>query len=227
MITSVLIFLSIMFVVVCIMNQARIGVLIAFLLAGILSGPYGFGLFELNDIWTTLGNVGILFLWFMIGLEISMSRLWSMRRTLISFGGAQVLMVAIMLFPILFNITSWGVIGALMIALMLAMSSTAQDLPTLTRRNQLNTHVGRQSFSILLFQDLLAIALMAAFPVIAGKTLDLGATLIDVSVSTILLVGGAIIIGRAVLNPLFRLIARFKSREAMLIAVLLNIFLWA
>ncbi|MBQ0013074.1 MAG: cation:proton antiporter [Proteobacteria bacterium] len=227
MMTSILIFLSIMFVVVCVMNHAKIGVLIAFLLAGILSGKYGFGLFELNNIWTTLGDIGILFLWFMIGLEISMSRMWAMRRTLISFGGAQVLMVAIMLFPILFDITSWGVIGCLMISLMLAMSSTSQDLPTLTRRNQLNTYVGRQSFSILLFQDLVAIALMAAFPVVAGKTLDLGATLIDISVLTILLVGGAIIIGRAILNPLLRMVARFKSREAMLLAVLLNIFFWA
>ena len=161
---SLLAFFAIVFVLVYLLRMARIGALVAFLFAGILSGPYVFNLFELSDAWTFLGDMGIMFLWFNIGLEINMRRLWRMRRTIFGFGAAQVMMVAVMLFPILFGVTGWTVLGSIMVALMLAMSSTSVDLQLLTERNQLNTEMGRQSFSILLFQDLLSIPLLAMLP---------------------------------------------------------------
>ena len=158
---SLLAFFAIIFVLVYMLRVARICALVAFLLAGVLSGPYVFNFFQLSDTWTFLGDLGILFLWFNIGLEINMRRLWRMRRTIFGFGATQVLMVAIMLFPFLFGFTQWTVTGCIMVALMLAMSSTSADLQLLTDRNQLNTEMGRKTFSILLFQDLLSIPLLA------------------------------------------------------------------
>ncbi|MBR4806674.1 MAG: cation:proton antiporter, partial [Alphaproteobacteria bacterium] len=86
---SVLIFFAIVFALVFVLRIARVGALVAFLLAGILSGPFVLDLFQVNDTWTFLGDLGILFLWFNIGLEINMKRLWQMRRTIFGFGAAQ------------------------------------------------------------------------------------------------------------------------------------------
>lgn len=216
-----------MFALVMLLRMARIGALSAFLLAGVLSGPYVLNLFELTDTWTFLGDLGIIFLWFNIGLEINMRRLWDMRHTIFGFGLAQVMMVAVMMFPILFGVTDWSIMGCIMVAMILAMSSTSEDLQLLTERNQLNTDMGRQTFSILLFQDLLSIPLLAMLPVFAGKSFNLGATAIDVLVLSVALILGVVVVGRFVLNPLFRLVSRLKSREAFLIAIMLNIIVWA
>lgn len=224
---SVLIFFATIFVLVYLLRTMRIGALVAFLLAGIISGPFVLDLFQVNSTWTFLGDLGILFLWFTIGLEINMKRLWQMRRTIFGFGAAQVLMVAVMLFPILVGITPWSVLGVITVSLLLAMSSTSEDLQLLTDRNQLNTQMGHQTFSILLFQDLLSIPLLAMLPVFAGRSLNLGATLIDVAITSVTLIFGVVVIGRFVLNPVMRRVARLKSKEAFLLVIMLNIALWA
>ena len=224
---SLLAFFAIVFALVYLLRMARIGALAAFLIAGVLSGPYVFGLFELSDTWTFLGDMGIIFLWFNIGLEINMRRLWRMRRTIFGFGAAQVLMVAVMLFPLLFGLTSWTIMGCIMVSMMLTMSSTSADLQLLTDRNQLNTEMGRQTFSILLFQDLLSIPLLAMLPAFAGKSFSLGATAIDVVVISIALIVSVIVIGRFVMSPILRHVGKLKSKEAFLLAIMLNIVIWA
>ena len=224
---SLLAFFAIVFALVYLLRMARIGALAAFLIAGVLSGPYVFDLFELSDTWTFLGDMGIIFLWFNIGLEINMRRLWRMRRTIFGFGAAQVLMVAVMLFPLLFGLTSWTIMGCIMVSMMLTMSSTSADLQLLTDRNQLNTEMGRQTFSILLFQDLLSIPLLAMLPAFAGKSFSLGATAIDVVVISIALILSVIFIGRFVMSPILRHVGKLKSKEAFLLAIMLNIVIWA
>ncbi len=224
---SVLIFLGVLFVLVYALRMAKIGALVAFLFAGILSGPYVFNLFEINETWQFLGDIGIMFLWFTIGLEINIRRLWNLRHTIFGFGAAQVMMVVVMLFPLLFGVTVWSIMGCVMVSLMLAMSSTSSAMDLLTSRNQLNTNMGRQTFSILLFQDLLSIPLLAMLPVFAGKSFDLGASAIDVIVISEALVLSVVVIGRFILNPLLKLVSKLKSNEAFLLAVMLNIVIWA
>ncbi len=224
---SLLIFFAILFALVYLLRMAKVGALVAFLFAGILSGPYLLNLFELTDAWTFLGELGIMFLWFNIGLEINMRRLWRMRRTIFGFGAAQVMMVAVMLFPLLFGVTQWTIMGCVMVSLLLAMSSTSADMQLLIDRNQLNTDMGRQTFSILLFQDLLSIPLLAMLPALAGKTFSLGATAIDVIVISIALIVSVIVIGRFIMTPLLRHVAKLKSKEVFLLAIMLNIVIWA
>ncbi len=227
MTTSIFIFLGIVFGLVFFARLARVGTLIAFLTAGIIAGPYVLNLWQISDIWSFLGEIGITFLWFVIGLELNMKRLWSLRRDIFGFGAAQVIMVAIILFPILFGLTTWTIMGTIMVALMLAMSSTSNDLQVLADRNELQTNVGRQTFSILLFQDLLSIPLLAMLPIFAGHSFNLGGQIIDFLVMSAGLVFGVMIVGRLLLNPLMRVVVRLKSKEAFLLAILLNIVLWA
>lgn len=224
---SVLLFFAVVFALVFLFRVARIGALVAFLFAGVLSGPHVLNLFQLSETWSFLGDLGIIFLWFNIGLEINMKRLWRMKRTIFGFGAAQVMMVAVMLFPILMGLTSWSVMGAIMVSLLLAMSSTSEDLQLMAERDELNTNMGRQTFSILLFQDLLSIPLLAMLPVFAGRTFNLGATAIDVFVLSAGLMLGTVIVGRFILNPLLRLVSKLRSKEVFLITIMLHIIAWA
>ena len=224
---STVIFLAIAFGAVFLMRLFKMGTLLAFLLTGILAGQHVFGLFELSGTWTFLGDLGIMFLWFNIGLQINMKRLWQLRRTIFGLGASQVLMVAIMLFPVLVGITSWTLIGTIMVALILAMSSTSEDLQILVEKNQLQTNMGRQTFSILLFQDLLSIPLLAMLPVMTGKSINLGATAIDVLVMSLGLILGVIIVSKFIINPLMHVVSKIKSHEAFVLAIMVNIVVWA
>ncbi len=225
--TATLIFFAIAFVAVYFMRLFKMGTLLAFLLTGILAGQHVFGLFELSGTWKFLGDLGIMFLWFDIGLQINMHRLWQLRRTIFGLGASQVLMVAVMLFPILAGLTTWSIIGAIMISMILAMSSTSEDLQILIDRHQLQTNMGRQTFSILLFQDLLSIPLLAMLPVLAGKSINLGASAIDILVMSLGLILGVIIVSKFILNPLMRVVARVHSQEAFVLAIMVNIAVWA
>ncbi|MCL1891853.1 MAG: cation:proton antiporter [Alphaproteobacteria bacterium] len=225
--TSIFIFLGVAFALVFLLRLFRVGTLLAFLAAGVIAGPYALKLWEISEIWTFLGQIGIIFLWFVIGLEINMRRLWGLRHSIFGFGAAQVLMVAVMIFPILFGLTSWTIMGTVMVSLMLAMSSTSGDLQVLADRNELQSNMGRQTFSILLFQDLLSIPLLAMLPILAGRSFNLGAEVIDILVMSTGLVLGVVIVGRFLLNPLMRAVVKLKSKEAFLLAILLNIVLWA
>ena len=225
--TATLVFFVIAFISVFFMRYLKMGTLLAFLLTGILAGQHVFGLFELSGTWNFLGEMGIMFLWFNIGLQINMKRLWQLRRTIFGLGASQVLMVAIMLFPILAGVTQWTLIGTIMISLILAMSSTSEDLQILIDRNQLQTNMGRQTFSILLFQDLLSIPLLAMLPVMAGKSINLGASAIDILVMSAGLILGVVIVAKFILNPLLHVVAKVQSHEALVLAIMVNIAVWA
>lgn len=224
---SILAFFAILFIFVYLLRMAKIGTLVAFLITGILSGPYVFNFFELNETWAFLGELGVLFLWFNIGLEINIKRLWRMRHTIFGFGAAQVMMVIVMLFPILFGITQWSILGCIMVAMLLSMSSSSTDIQLMADRNQLNTVMGRQTFSILLFQDLLSIPLLAMLPALSGRSFNLGASIIDIVVISVALILSVILIGRFVMTPILRTVSKLKSKEAFLLAIILNIVIWA
>lgn len=223
---TVLIFLAITFAAIVFIRLSKMGTLLAFLLTGILVGQHVFGFVEMSESWNLLGELGIIFLWFTIGLQINLNRLWQMRKTIFGFGAAQVLMVAVMMFPILSGLTDWSVFGTCIIALMLAMSSTSEDLQILIDRNQLQTNTGRQAFSILLFQDLLSIPLLATLPILSGKAINLGATAIDIAVMSVGLVIAVFIVSKFIVNPLMKLVSKLKSKEAFMLAIVLNIAGW-
>jgi len=225
--TATLIFFAIAFIAVFFMRLFKMGTLLAFLLTGILAGEHVFGLFKLSGTWNFLGDLGIMFLWFNIGLQINMQRLWQLRHTIFGLGASQVLMVAVMLFPILVGVTSWTLLGTIMMSLILAMSSTSEDLQILIDRNQLQTNMGRQTFSILLFQDLLSIPLLAMLPIMAGKSINLGASAIDILVMSVGLIVGVMIVSKFIINPLMRVVAKIQSQEAFVLAIMVNIAVWA
>ena len=209
---------------VTIFRRLKLGATLGYIVAGALIGPQVLGLIEDPEQLTSVTDIGIALLLFIVGLEVQPSRLWRLRKDIFGLGLAQVALcgLAISLFIHLALTVSWE--ASLAIGLPLALSSTAQVLPMLRADNELNTPQGERAFSILLFQDLSIIPLITIIAAMARVPPDPGAPSGGLlALYTVLAIIGLVLAGRLVLNPLFRLIGRFGERELFVVAGLFTV----
>lgn len=202
--------------------------MLGYLVVGILIGPHGFGMASENVTTHTLAEFGVVFLMFSIGLEFSLPKLSSMRRTVFGLGMAQVLLTiaAAMLFGWLLSIflpqlldIDWRAAFALGGAL--AMSSTAIVSKMLTERLELETPHGRQIFGILLFQDLAVVPLLILVPALANNTEDLMATLALALMKAVIVLVLLLVIGQQLMRGWFRIVVKRRSQELFMLNLLL------
>jgi glutathione-regulated potassium-efflux system protein KefB len=202
----------------------RVGSVIGYLAAGVIIGPYALGpLYALDDVGKLLhfAEFGVVMLLFVIGLELRPVRVWAMRSAIFGLGAAQLVATAIVLAAI--GVVAGLATGqALFIGLGLSLSSTAFALQVLEEKGEINTRHGRLAFSVLLFQDLAAIPLIALVPLFAlgaaEPKMDVSAAII--AIGTIL---GVIVVGRFLLSRLYRFVAATGVREAMTASALLTV----
>ena len=189
------------------------GSVLGYLLAGVVIGPWGFSLIrEAEDI-LHFAEFGVVLLLFAIGLELNPKRLWEMRKPILGLGAAQVVITALILavLGVLFGMT--GAV-AVVAAMGLSLSSTAMALQLLTEKNLLPTPAGHSGFSVLLFQDIAVIPMLAIIPLLSTHDTEIAsrfdwlALLEALGVIVLIVVGG-----RFVLLPLMRLIAATGLRE--------------
>lgn len=192
-----------------------LGAIIGYLAAGIAIGPWGLGLVSnVQDI-LHFAEFGVVLMLFLVGLELQPSRLWSLRRPILGLGLAQMGGCALVLWAIAWALgLPWRV--ALVAALGLALSSTAIALQVLAERNLMRTDSGQKAFSILLFQDVAAIPILALLPLLGAAAAqqphgpgDLGLE----ALRTAAVVGAIVLGGRLLLRPVLRWIARSKQPE--------------
>ncbi|WP_232630014.1 cation:proton antiporter domain-containing protein [Methylobacterium sp. Leaf118] len=222
-------------VVVPLFHRLRVSPVLGFIGAGALLGPFGLGRFAERYAWLapfTIGNrseiahlaeFGVIFLMFMIGVELSWERLRVLRRLVFGLGSIQVIASAAILAAILIALAQ-PVAGAVLVGLALALSSTAVVVPVLAEQKRLGTPAGRTSFAVLLFQDLAVAPILFAIAVLGRKDGgDLGGALAlalgQAAVALVLIV----VAGRVALRPLFQLVARTRSPELFMAACLLVI----
>lgn len=199
---------------------------LGYLLAGVLIGPFGIGaLFSVNEAKEVLhiAEFGIVLLLFLIGLELRPKRLMAMRTAIFGLGTAQVVLTALAFAGVGIALGyHWQ--SSLFAGAALALSSTAFALQILEENNELATRHGRLGFSVLLFQDLAAIPLIALAPFFAVSAADAAAgidtTAFMKGLGTILAV---VVVGRFILDYLLRLVARSGVKEAMTAAALLTV----
>jgi glutathione-regulated potassium-efflux system ancillary protein KefC len=207
---NALIYLAAAVVAVPIAKRLGLGAVLGYLLAGIAIGPWGLGFISgVQDI-LHFSEFGVVLLLFLIGLELDPKRLWLMRRSIFGWGGAQVASVTGVLFfvGIAFGMP-WKV--CLIAALGLSLSSTAVALSTLQERNLMTTPAGSAAFSILLFQDMAAIPMIALVPLLGG---DAHSSLEWMDALKVIAVIGALILGgHYLIRPVLRLIAKTDMRE--------------
>lgn len=222
-------------IVVPLFHRLRISPVLGFLGAGALLGPFGLGRFADAHPWLapfTIGNrseiahlaeFGVIFLMFMIGIELSWERLRVLRRLVFGLGAIQVAASAAVIAGILV-VLDQPVAGAVLVGLALALSSTAVVLPVLAEQRRLGTPAGRTSFAILLFQDLAVAPILFAIAVLGRKDGgDLGGALALALGQAAVALLVIVVAGRVALRPLFHLVARTRSPELFMAACLLVI----
>ena len=228
-----LVFLLAAVIAVPVFRRFGLGAVLGYLAAGVALGPHGIAVIRNADRVLTASEIGVVMMLFVIGLELSPSRLRVMRKPVFGAGGAQVLLsmlaltvVAMLGATLLGDATLEDGVGwkaALVAGGGLALSSTAVGLQLLSERKTLTSEHGRLAFAILLFQDLVAIPLLAAIPLLghaqAQASEPIGLAVLKAVVAITVVVLG----GRIVLRHLFRVVARTQMPEVFTGAALLTV----
>lgn len=214
-------FLAAAVIAVAASRRAGLGAVLGYLAAGALIGPHALGLAPDMHQATQFSELGVIFLLFVIGLELSPQRLWVMRRAVFGAGSAQVVASAVLLAA-----AAWlaGIQrnGALIVGLGMALSSTALGVQILAERKELTSPHGRLAFAILLFQDLAAIPILALIPLLGTGAAAASPAAEGLTVLEIIAVIAAIVIGgRWLLRPVFRTVAGLRMPEVFTATALL------
>ncbi len=225
-------------IVVPLFYRLKISPILGYILCGVLLGPYLLGalakdyeflrFITIKDKKTinTMADLGVMFLLFAIGLELSFERLKKMRRLVFLLGGLQVLVSSFAIAMICWKVFGVSATASSIIGLALSMSSTAIVMQVLAENGRVIRPEGRAAFGILIFQDIAIIPIMFAVQFLAPQRMGMGIlTLIQALLISVFAVGAIILIGRLLLRPLFRLAASIKGPEIFMAASILVIIL--
>ncbi len=198
-------------------KRLGLSAILGYLGAGIAIGPYGLNLVGDTEAILHFAEFGVVLMLFLIGLELEPPRLWALRRPIFGWGGLQVLCCAGLLGAAAWAL-GWTWQAAVVAGLGLALSSTAVALQVLQERNLLPTGGGQAAFSILLFQDVAAIPILALIPLLGGVKGD-GSPWLEAARALGVIVA-IIVVGRLLLRHLLRRIARSDTPELFTAAAL-------
>lgn len=230
-----LLFLALVGILVPLLERLRVNQVLAFLAVGALLGPYGLGELAADYPWLgyvsfareagvlALAEVGVLFLLFRIGLELSLARLWALRRWVFGAGTLQVLLSALAIGAVAMAFGN-AVDAALVLGLVLALSSTAVVVQLLVQQRALGTPMGQAAFSVLLLQDLAVVPLLVLVAVLGapGSETSLGAALGLATLKAAVAITLIYMLGRAVVRPVFNLLANTRRPEVFTALTLLT-----
>jgi len=217
----ILILLGVAVVLVASFRYLHLPVVLAYLVAGLLAGPSGLG--WIPDLAGTryLAEFGLVFLLFTIGLEFSLPQLMAMKRLVLGFGGAQVLL-SFLAFGGIAMAFGVSAPGAVVIGGMLALSSTAIVMKLLIDQLEQHSRHGRAAFGVLLFQDLVVVPFLIVIPALSGNSgQGVMPALGWAFVKSVLVLAAILFVGRMWLRPVFHEVARAKSREFFTLTVML------
>ncbi|KAA2244212.1 monovalent cation:proton antiporter-2 (CPA2) family protein [Salinarimonas soli] len=217
----VLVFCAAAVIAVPIVRRLGQSAVLGYLAAGLAIGPSGLGL--VGDPGTILGvaELGVVLLLFIVGLELKVSRLMSMRRDIFGLGLAQMAVTGVAV-GLVAQWAGFSPAGAAVVGIAIALSATSITLQILEERHDLHTPYGERSFAVLLFQDLAIAPILAVVPLLgtAGAVGSLPDALTGVSIA-LGAVLAVVIVGRYGLNPFFRLLADSGAREVLTASALL------
>jgi len=219
-------------ILVPLLSRLGFSPVLGYLAAGALLGPFGLGsLIQSFPLlyWFTVGDakdvtgiaeLGVVFLLFLIGLELSLHRLTTMRRLVFGLGGSQILVTTVLLAGLAIY-SGKAPSEAIILGTSLSLSSTAVVLELLSKQERLKTNVGRASFAVLLAQDLGVIPILIFIALAAaGPQVSVLGSVGRAVVQAVVALSVIILFGRFLLRPLFRMVASTRSRDLFIATVL-------
>ncbi|MBC8068390.1 MAG: cation:proton antiporter, partial [Deltaproteobacteria bacterium] len=219
---QVFVYLVVAVLFVPIAKRLGLGAVLGYLIAGAVIGPFVLGLVgsEGGEV-MHFAEFGVVMMMFIVGLELRPSLLWELRRPIVLLGGLQVLGCAAAVAGVALLLgVHWKV--AIAVGLLLSMSSTAIVITSLSERGLLRSHGGQAAFSILLFQDIAVIPILAVFPALAidggadAAALESARPAWQSALALVLAVAAIVATGRFVVRPIFQFLARVRLRESFI-----------
>ncbi len=229
-----LLFLALAGILIPLLQRLRINQVLGFLAVGTALGPQGLGLWTDQWPWlvwltfprpegvAALAELGVLFLMFLIGLELSAQRLWDMRRWVFGAGSAQILLTSAVIGVIAWTFEN-SVATSLILGLVLSLSSTAVVIQLLSERRALVSPTGQAVFSVLMMQDLAVVPILMMIDILAAPSHGAIASMVGLAaLKSVLAVGLVLIVGRRAVGPMFRGFTRQRQPEVFVALTLLT-----
>jgi glutathione-regulated potassium-efflux system protein KefB len=210
---------------VTLFRRLGLGAVLGYLVAGAIVGPHGLGLIDASpESMLRVADIGIVLLLFIVGLELHPSRLWRLRNDIFGLGMLQVVVSGVALALLVRFATGLSWPASVAIGLPLALSSTAQVLPSLRSSGEINTKSGERAFSILLFQDLSIVPLITITAALSRAPADPSDPPgWQLGLYTVAAIVGLVLAGRFIISPLFRIVGRVSERELFVVAGLFTV----
>lgn len=213
---DILVLLVFSVVIVFLLQRLKLPSVIGFLIAGVIIGPYGLSLVKEVEEVEILSEIGVILLLFVIGMELSIKQLASIKKTVFLGGFLQMgitLGVAGLIYYFLGN--TWN--ESLFIGFLFSLSSTAIVLKTLQDQHEMHTPHGRNALAILIFQDIIVVPMMLITPLIAGDSGDLSTSLLSLLLKAAVVIVVTVLLARYVVPELMYAVAKTNSKELFLL----------
>ncbi len=214
------------------LQRFHISPVLGYLFFGLLLGPYSLGMWQEDFSWISafvisdldlmknLAELGVIFLLFMIGLELTFARLWDLRKYVLGLGSVQIILTGFVIFLVASQFNN-GITLSILIGAAFALSSTAIVMQLLTERHLVSRPVGRICFSVLLMQDLAVVPILVLVGIFSGKSDgSIIYALATALLTAAIVVASIIAIGKLLLTPVLRFLTPSKNVEWLFAAVL-------
>ena len=216
---DILILLGFSVVIVFVLQRLKLPSIIGFLLTGVIIGPYGLSLIKAVEQVETLSEVGVILLLFVIGMELSIKQLVSIKKTVFIGGFLQVGLtvgVAALVYNLLGN--SWN--ESVFVGFLFSLSSTAIVLKTLQDRQEISSPHARNALAILIFQDIIVVPMLLITPMIAGESSNVIMDILMLLVKSVIVVALTYISARFIVPRLMHAVAKTNSKELFLLVTI-------
>lgn len=216
---DVLVLLGFSVVIVFLLQRLKLPSILGFLITGILIGPYGLSLIHVEEQIETISEIGVILLLFVIGMEMSIKQLASIKKTVFIGGFFQVgLTVAFTAFIYNYFGASWP--EAVFMGFLFSLSSTAIVLSILQDRNEMSQSHGKNTLAILIFQDIIVVPMMLITPIMAGNSTNITYSIAALLVKSLIVVAITYVLARYVVPKLMYYVAKTRNKELFLITTI-------
>jgi CPA2 family monovalent cation:H+ antiporter-2 len=213
---DLVILLAFSIAIVFILNRLKIPSILGFLLTGVIIGPHGLSLIKAVEEVEIISEIGVILLLFVIGLEMSIKQLISIRKTVFVGGALQVGVTVVVAF-LVYYLLGHSIQESVFIGFLFSLSSTAIVLKVFQDRNELSTPHGKNALAILIFQDLIVVPMMLVTPIISGDSEDVTGSILSLLTKTIIVIVITIVSARYLVPKLMHSIAKTESKELFLL----------
>jgi K+:H+ antiporter len=219
LIQDILILLGFSIIVVFILQRFHLPSILGFIITGIIIGPYGLSLINAIHEVEIISEIGVILLLFVIGMELSLKQLVSMRKT-VFIGGLLQVGLSVIVATLIYKFLGFAWNEAVFIGFLFSLSSTAIVLKILQDRNEISAPHGRNALGILIFQDIIVVPMLLVTPIMAGQSDDIGMAVLMLLLKSGLVIVITYISARYLVPRLMHLIVKTQNKELFLLTTI-------